>query len=179
LNKEQKQKYIDAIFELPNRIIFGLFHPLDEEFETMVDENIAYLDMKGTSVKREEFIKLIQGITVAVILSLYDQIAFSAISIKTKRKLLDSVQEKTLNQKIQQLLFVENSGDTKRLAEMAIDICDNNKKPIINNMVAQVVRKHLLTRSNIDRKIEQKLVDKFFNSHKKALLLEQAKKKRT
>jgi len=164
LKKEQKNQFVAAIYSNPNKIIEKLFRPID----TIISESN---DEESDGASDDELIELLQDMTIAIMLSIYDRMAMFAITNKTKPQLVNSKLITSSTHAIQQLMMLENGDFENEFIETAIKLFESSNF-MVQNMVTKIVRKYLLTHNTIQRQNEQKLHDKFFPKSKKALLFQ-------
>jgi len=183
LLKENKMKLLDSIYKYPNKIIYQILKPIDDNFTEYVKEIKQFVDKNNLKNKKGEVYKesdievLFLRFGITAILTIYDNFAFNATD-KRSISILESYDLSNLNYKIFNLLIAENYGKTEELTRKAENIYDNTKDRNVKRMISLIIRKHLIYNDNIKFSKRQQLVDKFLGKDARKSLLIESKKER-
>lgn len=188
LKKDNKLKLIDSIYKYPNRIIYKLLQPLDENFEELIkdlkdfaDENNLTIDKedKKVPISEEHIEKLLVDISIRLIFNVYNMYAH-ILADQNSIKLLEGYEDDDVTHKIFSIMVTENFGNTESLIKKIDALLPETKDKVVNNLISQVVKKHLIYNDNIPYNVYQKIVEKYFKEidigRKKAIMIDKYKK---
>ena len=183
LKASQKSELIKGIYEFPNQILYAFFKPIENEYEDCVQELLNFAirenatDKKGNAYTEESMQALLKTKSIWFMLNLYNEIAYLSSSKKTI-DMISSAGVSSTNHKIFNLMCIENYGDTDAFTKEAEALDTETKMLHVNNMIRQIVRKHLIWAPSIDYKQQARLTQKFFpNVNDKSILIERSKER--
>lgn len=168
INAEDLDVLIDAIYITPQKVVCALLRPYQEHQEEIVEELGEILREKvKTRQYTEEEIRKALGISGTFLaLDILNGTAYHAAKPSTIHILREGAGE-TTNHKIFRLMMEENLGETERFSTEAIRL----RKELSSNyyaclLISQIVRKHLLFKTNVNYKIIDKLISSNLLSEK-------------
>lgn len=160
ITAEDLDVLINAIYETPQKVVYALLKPYQEHYEEIVEGLGKVLREKSKTRKyTEEDIRRALSISgTSFALDILNGTAYHAAKQSTIHILRESAGEKTTH-KVFRLMMEENIGDTEFFSSEAIRL----RKELSNNnyaclLISQIVRKHLLFKTNVDYKIIDKLI---------------------
>lgn len=173
LNREEKEKIITRMYSAPNKILFALFKPWDDNYNELVSEIKQLTDNKHS---KEDVEKFITRSAIGICLSIYDKIAFYGVNSETLKLLNVKSYYKSSNHKIANLIMEENGGRTDIFIDKAISLIDDENDSFITNLVQLIARKHILT-YDINHAMLDRMTSKIFpqSAHKTLLLISASK----
>ncbi len=179
LNKQEMKAIVDKIYSIPNKLIYYMLRPFDDNFEEAVEELVEAVNKFRSEediIDKSKGVILMQDFFTAMILSLYDFAARLSVSKETYELLLDNCYSKSLSNKIQQCLVMYQSEDFEKLGKQIESIFDGTKYQSIKFMMIKIARNYLIKHDVPYVHYGQKFIDRFFPDRKK-LLLEKGKLK--
>jgi hypothetical protein len=175
LDLKEKQKIINLMYSAPNRILYALFKPCDEQYEKIIDEIMVFAVSIGSKKSREDIEEIINKSAVNICLTIYDNIAFFGANNETLQ-LLNKYDMQNSNYKIANLIMEENGGTTDNFVDKAIKLKEEKEDIFTINLIRLIVRKHYITQT-VDYRVMSKIADKIFSqSSKKQVLISSLKK---
>lgn len=168
----QKETIVNAIYSYPRKIVFAILRPVDTHLDEICNELLLFsksCDIRkkdGEQYTIEDLHKMFEDSARAVMLGLFDHFAELSTSPKTNAILLNKKPEDTV-ERIERLLFIENSGNTDTLLKEAEALIKGSKDANVRIMVMLIVRKHLICNKNLPFSKRQKLIDRIFGKHKR------------
>ena len=165
-----KNKYIDAIFSQPNKILFFMLSPFDKDFSKMIDE--IYQDVKDSDDKltKEMIAELFIRVSETLMLNVFDFTARNCGTKETIYSLSKYVeQHNSINNRILLTMIHENMGHLKAFGELAEKIDDESKLRIISNMIKRIVYKHFVWNKVPLVNYGQHLADRYFGNDRKKI----------
>ncbi|MDR2965978.1 MAG: metallophosphoesterase [Treponema sp.] len=169
----EKKKIIEQMYSAPNRILYAIFKPHDDQYNEIIDdiyESIKSTDTdEASKLRKQDIEEIFYRSAISICLSLYDHVAYFGSSTDTLY-LLNEVDMKTTNYKISNLIMEENGGTTENFVNKAIKLKESKNDLLLSNLIKMVARKHLITR-NVDFNIKDKIADKIFTSSSKKQVL--------
>ena len=170
LESQEKQKIVELMYNAPNRILYRLLKELN--YSEIVDELKHLSDsVDNTSqIKRKDIETIVTQVITMLVLGIYDLVACYGANSDTLR-LLNAVEMKNSNYKVQNLIMLENGGTSIEFVDSAIKLNNDANDVFITNLIRLIANKHLLTRE-VDYKIIDRLTNTIFQqTAKKQLLL--------
>lgn len=166
LDASQKELIIETLLEVPNRVLYQMFHDLDENFDKTTEDLYHVLcendpSFQGTlaDIKSQVYF-----ICIVICLSLYDEIAFDSSTLSTVNLFLDLGKGDT-NARIQNLCMVSCAYQAEDFIDYAIRAMENAQHS--NNNIEMwciriLVNHYLLQHSEISQALMQKCSQKIF-----------------
>lgn len=174
--KFEKYQTIKALYELPNRIIFGMLHKTDENYDEIIDQLLGIISENGnlSSIAKDELKDILYKIGIATCLSIYDQASYYCSTGDTI-KLLGTREQECSTHRIQRLLMIENSASTSEdYIDQAVALMEQVQKENrrFEILCIQVItNKHIIDTPNIKPSTLQKASKKiFFRDSPKSLI---------
>lgn len=176
LEKDKKNKLVDAIYHIPNKVLYYWFCDIDKHLESLIDDIYEIMVVKRPIITKEQIKEEIQDLVVAYVLSLYDYISQLCSDPQTMPLLDNFNYSKSSNYILQNIMMVSSSGDINE----AIKRMDKslNRNNVVKNMLSRIAWVILLRNSNLNRTTQDHILTKYFHGDKKAFLLAQPIKKR-
>jgi hypothetical protein len=173
LEGDEKEEIIKKMFILPNKILFAALKPYDEHYNEVIKELEEFVKCFDESAKIgiKQLRLLFSKSAIAVVLSLYDDIAYCGADSKTIG-ILKEYTPVNNNNAIQKLMMEENAESTERFIEEAVKLFDDTKDPFIHMLIRMIAKKHIMTHEQLGHADLNRLTTKIFNpKEKKSLLL--------
>ena len=143
MNKEQINHYVNSIYQFPNKLLYSLLKPIDDELiKELVSDPI--LNSGVTEFSIEKMVSEIQDMSKGIILSVYNLVARYSVTSKTFKALTKFDYNQNLNYKMQCAMFFDELGKTEEFGGIIVDIYKNTKNKAIKNMVKKMYFKHLI-----------------------------------
>lgn len=177
LPRDMKETFTKNIYLYPNKIIYYCLHDIDVNFDQIVEGIINYNKIRNDGKhKKKELTKqnvavLLQKLSIAMILTLYDFFANLAVEGGTIKTLNKFDFTKNTNHIIHNTMMEENSGNITDFIDKIDDLYKNSKKPVVKLMAKQIVRKCLLHHDRIKLQQEEHLKNKYFDKFQRKSLL--------
>jgi len=173
LDLSEKNKIVELMYSAPNRILYSLFKPYDQQYDNVIDDihnAINSIDGDETDkISKQDIEEIFFRSAIAICLNIYDHVAFFGANSDTLN-ILNKFELKTSNNKIANLIMEENGGTTDNFVDKAIKLKEKENDLFITNLIQLISNKHLTTR-NIDFRIKDKIADKIFSSSSKKQVL--------
>ena len=165
---------LQTIFSVPQRIIYALLKPCQDNYQEIVDGilKLAEKVIPEQKIQKEAVEELLGNEGTMLALNVLNDIAFSVSNDSTIVALRD-VPENNRNYKVLELMMEENVGRTSEFVERAIKLRkDFENSPYGKILINQIARKHLLYTSNVDhREIDRLISGKVISPRSKPELL--------
>jgi len=171
LDIEEKRSIVDLLFSVPNKIAYFALHQIDEDFLEIV-EDIRIQNSDNPKVDDSFIGRVIQDISFALILSLYDYFMSTSTKVNTRQFLLDETKNSTLCNRIQKLIGYEVGGYIPEFVENAFMLSKEFDNPTVFNMTIRCIRACLIRHQNIDRVNQERLLSKFYPKNRESILYE-------
>lgn len=182
LTNSNKEKLVQSIYAYPNKIIYNMLKPIDDNYDELIVELKEFAKSNNsTNENNEELTEediniILKNIALVVVLSIYDRFAY----LSTSKKSIPFLEKFNLcnsNYKIFNLLIKVNSSDIDEFIRKAERIFDNTKNKDVGWMIKTIVKKELVNNIKIDQGKRQKLLNKYFSSdEQKEFLIDKYKK---
>ena len=184
LPKNEQEKFIHNIYDLPNKIIFRILSYLDNDFDEFVEqltnEVNNNLNKENIKLTKENIIGMFVNISLDFILALYYLTAKEANDKDNVKILSKYIDINNVNNYIQNCMMLEEVNDIETLQRQA-DKLLKNKNVLVTILIQRIIRKYLIYNIHIDDTTKRKLREKYFpgmdTSSKARLLLKQYKMK--
>ena len=174
--KIEKYQTVKALYELPNRIIFGMLHKTDEKYDEIIDQLLEIISEDGSlsNITKDELKDILYKIGIATCLSIYDQASYYCSTGDTV-KLLSTREQECSTHRIQRLLMMENSTSASEdYIDQAVALMEKAQKENrrFEILCIQVItNKHIINTPNIKPSTLQKASKKiFFRDSPKSLI---------
>jgi len=169
MEKSAKIDLVKGIYSYPNKICNELFKDIDNEFDKHVEMLVDHCKRNKIDFDKNKIIRQLQYESEIFILNIFDMAARLSVNSKTI-KVLDSIELKNINYKIQNVMMYENLGMFDEFANRADKIYDNTKDILVKTMIKRIIRKHFLCNKGIKQiGYVQKIADKYFGKQRKYL----------
>lgn len=180
LDADEIEKIVQALYSIPQKIIFAMLKPYQEHSKKIVSSIIEFAKdkMPGEKINEDYVEKLLGQAGTILGLNVMNDIAFNASNDNTIIALRDG-HLKNSNYKIMQLMMEENVDDTSAFVSRAIDLRKElGSTPYGCMLIAQIAKKHIIYKANIDHRQINKLISGkvISSSTRQIVLLEQGKK---
>lgn len=175
-----KQEYVSAMYQLPNKIFSQWAESVDNSFEDLVDEIIAWQetpDYDGKKLSREDVLHFFQEVSLNTLLNLYHIVSIYGANDNTVDYLAQQEYiSPSPNYRIERLMFYEKIDDYQAVIRDAESLHDEQDDGMAKNMVLAVMR-HMIVHSDkiIDRE-RRRISSKYFPPQAQAKLLMERKK---
>lgn len=184
LKKSQKERVINVLYTLPNRIFMYWCHLVEENYEGIISElkTFPYFHMKKVVSDNEidfRVKKAFVAYAMNILLNLYYIPALNAVEKNTTQYLnskdfFDYSRADTYT--LEHLMFLEQDLSTNKFVEEALNIKKNSSERISSYLLSGIVHHGLITRNDSKADVSR-LESKFFPQGKKDLLIERTKNK--
>ena len=165
--KIEKYQTIKALYELPNRIIFGMLHKTDENYDEIIDQLLEIISEDGSlsNITKDELKDILYKVGIATCLSVYDQASYYCSTGDTV-KLLSTREQESSTYRIQRLMMMENSTfSSEDYIDQAVTLMEKAQKENrrFEILCIQVItNKHIINTPNIKPSTLQKASKKIF-----------------
>lgn len=165
--KIEKYQTIKALYELPNRIIFGMLHKTDENYDEIIDQLLEIISEDGSlsNITKDELKDILYKVGIATCLSVYDQASYYCSTGDTV-KLLSTREQECSTYRIQRLMMMENSTfSSEDYIDQAVTLMEKaqNENRRFEILCIQVItNKHIINTPNIKPSTLQKASKKIF-----------------
>ena len=169
IEKDKKLDLARGIYEYPNKICNEILHEVDSNFNYILKDLLQYCEENNIEKGQDKIINQLQIQAEMFILNLFDMTARLSTTTKTI-KVLDSIELRSINNSILNVMMYENLGNFKEFAKRADDIYDKSKNPLVKTMIKRIVRKHFLCNKDLKQVGDvQRVADKYFGQSRKYL----------
>ena len=163
------ERIVDSIYTIPNKLVYYMCKPFDENFKDTVNEIVDYINQKREDNKKlteADGILLLQDLMTAMILSLYDFSTRLATTESTFDYLMDEKYNKSLSNSLQQSMVLYQTGNFEELGKRLEKIYDQTNITSVKFMVKKIARNYLIYHDIKYVKYGQHFIDKFFPGQK-------------
>lgn len=170
LKKTDKEAFAKDLFSFPNKIIYKLLRPLDENLDKIVKILGKVLRESEVDISNDVIRESFASSAQYLILNIYNNCARLSVNSKTITA-LELFKIENTNHKFLHMMMMENLGNFKPFSDEADLIYDSSKLSYVRSMVAKVVRKHYLYNKDIivignAERVAKKYFGKSFNKVK-------------
>ena len=173
LELSEKKKIIELMYSAPNRILYAMFKPYDQQYNEIINdlyEIIQSKDIDATlKISKKDIEEIFYNSAISICLGLYDHVAFFGANTDTL-PLLNENDMKSTNYKIANLIMEENGNTTEKFVNKAIKLKENEDNIFTTNLIRRVIRKHLITK-NVTFDMKDRISDKIFSTSSKKQVL--------
>lgn len=165
-----KNDFLDYIFKQPNKIIYYMLSPFDEDFNGFIDGLYDELIKENGNLQKQDIIDLFIKLSESIILDIFN---FSSQSIGTEET-IDSLikyvdDSRSTNNKIQLILTFENMEQLSQFGKRAENLDKETSLSIIKDMVKHIVYHYFLWHNVPMKGYGQHLATKYLKNDKKLL----------
>lgn len=167
---ENKNLFLDYIFQQPNKIIYFMLKPFDEKFDDMIQEIYDLIVEIDREVKKEDIIDTVVHVGSLMVLNVYDNVARRVGSDETLNSLKKYAKEtKNINYLLELTMVLENMSRLEEFGRQAEEIEKMTKNKLIHDMIKRIVHKHFSWNNVPLVGYGQKLAQKYFNNDKNSI----------
>ena len=174
LENEEIDLILDAIFKNPQKVIYAILQPFQENYEKKVKSIMKFVEeeLPEEGIKESDVRKMLADTATVMTLNILNDIAFNSSNASTI-SVLRTGPDDTSNYKILKLMMEENTDNTSEFIGRAIELREKmNNNPFAIHLICQICRKHIMYHKNIDhRQIDRLISGKVLSSKNKAALL--------
>lgn len=170
IKAENKDSFLKAIYQQPNKIIYYMLKPFSDDFEQVINEIYEDMHSTQTNITKEMISNSLISIATTIILNVYNNSARQVGTPETIEGLINYAEHSNnINYKLQLVMILENMGNLQAFGKRAESIDDNTKIDVISDMIKRIVYKHY-TWNNVPLVgYGQHLAAKYFNNSTAAL----------
>lgn len=172
----QKMEIVNAIYSYPRKITYALLRPIDIHAEDICNDILDFLDKNPNLIKtgklysKNDIMRMLNDYSRATFLSLVDHFTEICTSTKTFSLLVEN-DLKDASETIVRLLIIENSGNADALLKETESVLKANYPAEVKLMARLIVRKFILTNSELPFNKRQQLIDKILGKENRKILL--------
>lgn len=167
--KEDKAKFVETIYKLPNKIFYMWAMDVDQKKDMIVEfmKELQSQDYYQHKIQTtDEIVKMIQWDSISLLLDLYDITITNSAKDNTK-KFLNAFNYNILyTYSLEHLIVIEKYKDISEFIREANILFSKTKNNTIKTMVVRIVRHLLIYSKKISPGESQKLENDFFPSQK-------------
>lgn len=167
LRAEQKEELVALLYAHPNKLAYAVLKPLDRHADELTERLLLMAQQMYENGKLREqptadqISGILKSLAMNVALGVMNHFAECAVDKKTVA-ILSAFNTKTEAEKVQQLLMIENSGNTDQLYKVASTMLKDYKPAYMQAMIRCIIRKHLLNNTSIPFDKRQQIIDTVF-----------------
>lgn len=164
---------LDAIFKIPQKVIYAILQPFQESYEKTVKSIMKFVEeMPDENISESTIREMLANTATVMALNILNDIAFNSSNYSTI-SVLRTGPDDIPNYKILKLMMEENTDNTSEFIERAIELREEmSNNPFAIHLICQICRKHIMYHKNIDhRQIDRLISGKVLSSKNKAALL--------
>lgn len=157
LEAQEKIRIVDCLYRLPNMILYAILKPAEDTYEELIEKLMEYVNSLELKAKIEEhdIKKIVNDSTIAMCLSVYDNLAFHCANNVTI-PVLDNYDLSNSNYSIMNLLIQENGATTDTFIDKAYKMAKESNDEFLHHLIRLAVRKHVITHDELDfRKLDK------------------------
>ena len=182
LLKDQKARFVDAIYKLPLKVFYRWAIVIEKEKEGIV-QAIKEINASAPeydeddALSDEEIMRRLQLDSINFLLNILNVIAANATKENTFKYLDSFDYESNTVYSLHHLMMIERREKAIAFIKEAARIYDSPKCPIVNNLVERIVQHFILYSKNMKTSEMQSLEAKYFGnqSNHQKLLVQRAK----
>ena len=180
LEDEEIECILNTIFRIPQKFIYAILNPYQENISTLVKSITVFAKEKMPDEKISESTvrKTLANTATVLALNIMNDIAFNSSNISTI-SVLKTGPEDSSNHRIMKLMMDENAGNTEAFISSAIELSKEfEKNQYARTLIAQIARKHIMFHQSVDYRTIDRLIsgNVFSAKSKPSLLLERGAK---
>lgn len=162
---DNKRLFLDYIFQQPNKILFFMLKPFDDEFDKMVQEIYDFIVKLDEEVKKENIINVILQVSSLMILEIYENVARRVGTDETVKSLKKYAKESNnINYLLELTMILENMSRLEEFGHQAEEIEKLTNNKLIHDMIKRIVHKHFSWNNVPMVGYGQKMTQKYFNN---------------
>lgn len=163
--KEDKDKFVEMIYRLPNKI----FYLWASEVDKISEEIIKYVEEmhenkygRHKTLDEKDILKALQWDSMSLLLDLYYLAISNSIRGNTESYLneFDYIQAST--HILEHLMVLEKVENVREFYEEANNLYDGTKDVIIKTMTKRIIQHGLISIPNLEAKDQQRIQEKYF-----------------
>ena len=167
LTAKDRQAFVSAMYQLPNRIFYRWAKFVDDNFDALLDELMAWQEeesYKGRRYSRDRLRDEIQKLSTNQLLNLYYVVAVYGTNNATAEYIASQEYiDDSLNYRIQRLLVYEKVDNVQPAVKEAEEIYKGNEDGMVRNLINSFFN-HLLINSNrISDGERRRITGKYFS----------------
>lgn len=158
LEADEKIRIVDCLYRFPNKILYAVLKRAEDKYDQIILELKEHFDSLDLERKpnEDELKRVVNDLSIALCLSLYDNLAFCSANSATM-SVLDSYNFTNSNYSIMNLLMQENGTSTNEFVNKAYKLAQESDNEFLHHLIKMVVRKHVITHDEINYKQLDKL----------------------
>ena len=160
MEADQIEKFVNAIYKMPNKLLYSVFKPIDDEYVKELSR-----DWFNQDINRFEFDKAIQELqdmSKLIVLNIYDFVSRYSVNKNTITALENFDYRNNINYAIQKAMFYSELGDTNKFDSVIMPVYEGTDNNAIKNIVSRIYYKHLVYNKVEYRGIIQSHISKIF-----------------
>lgn len=170
-----KRDLVFAMYQMPNKIFNKWAESIDSSIAELIEEIMKWQedsDYKGKQYSREEILKFFQETSLGVLLNLYVLVTsyganYSTVDYLSQQDYI----EKSLNYRIERMMFLEKIDDYQAVIKEAEQIYDEFDDGMIRNMVLVILRHLMVYSDKILDKERRRVINKYFSTKDQTRIL--------
>lgn len=165
-----KNDFLDYIFKQPNKIIYYMLSPFDDNFNKSIDVLYNEISETNNNLQKSDLVDMFVKISEIIILNVYCHSSQFVGTDETIDRLIKYVDEsKSINNEIQLILTLESMERLKQFGERAENLERNTSLAIVGDMVKRMVYHYFLWNNVSLKGYGQHLASKYLKNDKKLL----------
>ena len=175
LKIDQKRDLANMIYSFPQRIVYGLLKPLDDNFTSMCESLLNACETQGIKTPsgrdytQEDLEDIFAKHGINTLLSTTNHFSELCTSSKSIDLLTENLPTKDA-QRLEYLLIISSLGDTHRLISEAEKLINESKNIDFIFMTRLIMRRYVLVNPNLSFHTKQSINDKFLKDKGKWVL---------
>lgn len=174
LEDEEIECLLNTIFRIPQKVIYALLSPYQENSAALVKSIIEFAKERipDETISESTVRKMLANTATMLALNIMNDIAFNSSNVSTI-SVLKTGPEDSSNHRVLKLMMEENVGNTDAFISSAIDLRkDFEKNQYARTLIAQIARKHIMYHQSVDyRTINRLISGKVLSEKSKPILL--------
>lgn len=161
-----KKDYVLAMYQLPNKIFHQWAESVDNSFEHLVEEIVAWQetpDFDDKKLSREDILRFFQDISLNLLLNLYFTVStYGAIDTTVDYLAQQDYITSSLNYQIERLMFFDKVDDYQAVIKNAEILYSRQDDGLAKNMILSVLRHFLVYSDKIPDRERRRISSKYF-----------------
>ena len=159
IDAKDLQVITNAIYILPQKIIYAILHDIDNRFSLICDDlrKFAEQELPDKKFSEIEIKQIIADSGLVLAMNILNDISYNCSNRNTLNA-LNRFSIKSQNHEMMWLMMQENGAGTKDFVDRALSMYKKyNSNVFIKNIINMIVRKHIMFTPNIDNSQINKL----------------------